>query len=871
MFEYKGNQYTLADLQTSAKKQGYENFDEFLQAYKDAGLKEVSAPTTMGSDTLGAPLTGGSMGQPKERAASNWFGDAWFAGEINADMYDDADNVFDIGNAEDARELTNEELNTYIGLLEKSKVAAGEMKEAQRFAEAYGKYEAQGENMIMSTIMGVGDVGIKGFAQNMVQSMRGQFNTQQLLESGAAAAATYTTAQLGGIAAGSIGGPIGAGIGLVAGAIGGIAGGTASAFAAANYGMETIHMFNQLLEEEVKNAGLEFTPESIRKIMSNDEIRSRIKSRARARGGTIAAVEGVTSLLGIKGGSKIIAGGMRTTSLAGRTGRFLGAGAVNTTAEIVGGGGGEYLGAKAAGMEATGLDIVNEAFSGVATTAPISTVVSGISALANKPGYFVEGKKVTKKSLLDYTDRAQTPQELAQLNFEVKNDPLLEADLRKKQLRASINVQIDPLITNVDQRNKLIDLQIEKTKLEGNKKKQGAFKLLNNDKKLEKVDQDIDNILSGLESVETTGVKEQLEKGVQQYSIQKTIQLLENEAGPIPNMKEAFAVEDDNAAQAAYEKVRAEFGLEEKDVTGADGFIVPTPEGNVVVINKDVAGKKGQINVGGHELLHAIVQKHYTSLGDGSVAQKKFIDDFKNTVSKKSLKYIQDIIDDRNANGENITPYSDEYLTIYSDGIVKKQIGYDESVGVKLKNFIQDVARKFGYNKEFESGLDTYNFMRDYNKSIMDFNKLSDRAKAVAGVKAVGSEVKKSVSKDQTDSVNELAEMGWTDKTWKESGADFAIKEMQSNKMLDGLIRSKYKADIVPDNFVDLVYSELVNHVKNFKPESNDSLFGWVNSQISNKAGNVYNREFKVDDEMKGAKDIGKTTKEEAGGGGESR
>ena len=86
MFEYKGNQYTLADLQASAKKQGYENFDEFLQAYKDAGLKEVSAPTTMGSDTLGAPLTGGSMGQPKERAASNWFGDAWFAGEINAFM-----------------------------------------------------------------------------------------------------------------------------------------------------------------------------------------------------------------------------------------------------------------------------------------------------------------------------------------------------------------------------------------------------------------------------------------------------------------------------------------------------------------------------------------------------------------------------------------------------------------------------------------------------------------------------------------------------------------------------------------------------------------------------------------------------------------
>ena len=70
--------------------------------------------------------------------------------------------------------------------------------------------------------------------------------------------------------------------------------------------------------------------------------------------------------------------------------------------------------------------------------------------------------------------------------------------------------------------------------------------------------------------------------------------------------------------------------------------------------------------------------------------------------------------------------------------------------------------------------------------------------------------------------------MGWTNETWKESGADFAIKEMQANKMLDGLIRSKYKADIVPGNFVDLVYSELVSHVKNFKPEQNDNLFGWI-------------------------------------------
>ena len=30
MFEYEGEQYTLADLQKSATEQGYDNFDEFM-------------------------------------------------------------------------------------------------------------------------------------------------------------------------------------------------------------------------------------------------------------------------------------------------------------------------------------------------------------------------------------------------------------------------------------------------------------------------------------------------------------------------------------------------------------------------------------------------------------------------------------------------------------------------------------------------------------------------------------------------------------------------------------------------------------------------------------------------------------------------
>ena len=89
------------------------------------------------------------------------------------------------------------------------------------------------------------------------------------------------------------------------------------------------------------------------------------------------------------------------------------------------------------------------------------------------------------------------------------------------------------------------------------------------------------------------------------------------------------------------------------------------------------------------------------------------------------------------------------------------------------------------------------------------------------------------------------------------------ISRIKSEGYLDNLIASKFKGDVVPRDFVDKVYSELTAHAKNFNPEQNDNFFGYLNSQIANKAGNVYNREYKVDQTAAGrARDIGETTQE---------
>jgi len=63
MFEYEGKQYTLDTLQKSATSQGYDNFEEFLEMYKDAGMKQVAESPSVGSNVMGSSLGGGSLEQ----------------------------------------------------------------------------------------------------------------------------------------------------------------------------------------------------------------------------------------------------------------------------------------------------------------------------------------------------------------------------------------------------------------------------------------------------------------------------------------------------------------------------------------------------------------------------------------------------------------------------------------------------------------------------------------------------------------------------------------------------------------------------------------------------------------------------------------
>ena len=661
---------------------------------------------------------------------------SWEQGWLTGSSVDEAFDVYKKGAT-----LTDDELQDYID-------AATAMNNAGSTNEQFMYQKAVEEN-------GGGFFGgmkalyeNPGFApQALVTSlatMIGSFvDSEEVYGSAIAGAGT-------GAAIGSTGlslGPLGA---LTIGG-GALAGG----FGALTGAMETGLTLTELLKVELGEK--EFNKENIRAILEDEEAITRIKNRSLARGLTIGAVEGLTAGLSRGVGSRMLTSST-TTGL--KTGSKIAA--ATTGIEMVGGSGGEFLGQVAAGQEIKGDEIFLE---GILESKGVFNTSDIIKAAVTKTEYNINGEPRTEQDVINIlNDKNLTDEEMSNIRINIVGNPSLEAKVKDKQRKSSIGKDIDKTITDSKDRQTLIDLEIERLVLEQNNGKKGVFKKVNNDAKLEENQKKIDDVIGKYEGVDITKLQEQTKASVEQFNISESIAFAETEGKRIG--KDVIVVDNDISAQEAYDKIIAEKGGKAKDVTGADGFII----GDSIVINKEVAGKSGQINVGGHELLHGVIAKHLKSLvkfdDNGNVVgvdgRIKFIKQFKNTISKKSRNYIEAEINRRNKAGESLDiNTTDEWLTIYSDGLKKNDLTFNEGVFTKLRNVLHDVFRAFGYNKEFGSGIATYNFMKDYQKSLQA-GKLTDRAVKVAGGGTTVTEGKLSRSK-AVDAVNEM-EQGATTK-----------------------------------------------------------------------------------------------------------
>ena len=567
----------------------------------------------------------------------------------------------------------------------------------------------------------------KLMAELFVQSLGTQIGTA--IDSPEARAAAALGGAAGGLAGTATFTPFGVAGGALAGTIGGLA-----------TSMEASLTLGELIDEKLQEKNQEFTDENVLALLQSEEGKQ-IRNQALGRGLTIGAVESLTA--GLAG--KATTATLRAGKTAGRAKKVL-ATAAGTSVEAVGGGTGEVLGRLAAGQEMDPAEIGFEAITGT-TTAPL-TVGRALLNYKN-PSYKINGEEVSYGQMKEFVETA-TDEQIRDANIQMENDFTgIGQEAQRKQNKAIFDSQIDRTITDQKDRDDLIDLEQQRILKEEQVKKKGIAKVPNAAEELATIQAEIDAIIGkyeGAVGIGETAEAKRVAKRRRDINIEDTIKLLEENSTKIGNIKDSFTVENDAEAVAAYKRLQEQYGLQDKDVAGSDGFIVPTKDGNVIVINKEVAGRTNQINVGGHEILHAVIQNYYQNL---TTEQKtKFIGDFKKTLSKKSFKYIENILNQRNQKGENLNlDTTDEWLTVYSDGIIKEQITYNEGLGVKLRNFIHNIIRSVPglERKEFESGIATYNFMRDYNKNVKE-GKISQRAIDVAGPVVADAGVSKSIS-----------------------------------------------------------------------------------------------------------------------------
>ena len=147
-------------------------------------------------------------------------------------------------------------------------------------------------------------------------------------------------------------------------------------------------------------------------------------------------------------------------------------------------------------------------------------------------------------------------------------------------------------------------------------------------------------------------------------------------------------------------------GFDDSQASGSEGVFVGKGK---IFIDAERAADVGAVSVATHEILHPILN---AIVGDAK-AQGSLVGEFKKSMSDSQLKYVQEQLD-KNVDKEN---HDTEFLTYFSDGIVKGGIKYDENIFQKIKNVLKKLFKGQGFkNIDFTKGEDVYEFLKQYNK-----------------------------------------------------------------------------------------------------------------------------------------------------------
>ena len=452
---------------------------------------------------------------------TDFFGDiyrSWQQGAATGDTVDDAMRVFSQG-----AEISDDELQEYVAAV-KNMQAFGPSDEMTNFQKTY---QEEGEG-----IFGF----LKGIYKNptvipqlFTSSVRGMLDADAL---------AYGAAGAG---AGALAGGATTGIGAVPGAIGGF-------ILGASGSLETATSFNEFLLEELGDK--DFTLENVREVISDPEKMGRIRRRAAGRGIAIGAIDAISGGIAGKATKSIATAAKAAPKLKGA--------AAGIGIESAGGVVGETAGRVVAGQE---MDVAEIGFEGVTGTATAPLTVG--LGLYKAPSYKINGERRSKADVVDILERGK-PEEVAGVTVEIKNDPDLKNKFALKKQGAIFNSKMDVLIpdriTDRDDRDAIIVLEMELKQLEGDSSRTAAErkKDINNELDLiyEKYASEKPSTMEEV-SVGESAVTEEVAEGIP-GEVQPTTETIEAQDQVEPETETEVAVDEEPQKILTEEEVAGE-------------------------------------------------------------------------------------------------------------------------------------------------------------------------------------------------------------------------------------------------------------------------------------------------------------------------
>ena len=291
---------------------------------------------------------------------------------------------------------------------------------------------------------------------------------------------------------------------------------------------------------------------------------------------------------------------------------------------------------------------------------------------------------------------------------------------------------------------------------------------------------------------------------------------------------------------------------------------------------------------GGKLLSEAFKKRIGTYINDRSLQRNEFGRPIPSTKSADALLNIKTVDDLTNYMKENLMDPKgeidyrqfEEIITLTSEALKTKDIVLTETM---LSNFKDSIIRFFKdvFNVEikFDTGKDVLNFIKDYNKVIDEGGDFGSRFDELASKGASGKLVKKDLniptkaagSKDISQSKITPAQQEKNDKVdalvgpkdakgnYISTKADYdkkGIGEVYSKiiigNMLDGSIMAGIEEGglsqkgVSKEEFIRDVKEGLTGTIMRFNPEENNSLIGWINSQLAFRKGDVL-KKYRID------------------------